>query len=122
VGFSLLEFRGKTRSTGFLRVGLSSLAIHSALIAGVVLRDAARRSERLACQNGHDSSAADTRDAAEAGDPTPVQLVERAQRVPDRYRTGADPHRHSTGGSAAALRSKDYSGSGIEGGRANESL
>ncbi|HYR97444.1 MAG TPA: hypothetical protein VEO58_00410 [Gemmatimonadales bacterium] len=34
--FSLLDFSRKTRSQGLLRVGLTSLAIHTAMIGGVV--------------------------------------------------------------------------------------
>ena len=34
--FSLLEFRRKTHSQGWLRVGLTSLLIHTAMIGGVV--------------------------------------------------------------------------------------
>src|SRR3989449_9764003 len=36
VVFSLLEFRRKTRSQGWLRVGLTSLVIHTTMIGGVV--------------------------------------------------------------------------------------
>src|SRR5207245_10599200 len=76
VGFSLLEFQGKTRSTGFLRVGLSSLAIHSALIAGVVYATlhAASSDSRVRMDTTVVLLTPETQQKP-AG-PTPVQLVD----------------------------------------------
>jgi len=119
VGFSLLEFRGKTRSTGFLRVGISSLAIHSAMIAGVVYvtLHAAPSDSRVRMDTTVVLLTPETQQ--KSADPTPVQLVDALRG----FQTVIVPAQIPTNIPPVDLQQrfdpKDYSGSGIEGGRAN---
>ncbi len=119
MGFSLLAFRGKTRSTGFLRVGLSSLAIHSALIAGVVYATlhAAPSDSRVRMDTTVVLLTPETQQ--KPPDPTPVQLVDALRG----FQTVTVPAQIATDIPPVDLQQrfdpKDYSGSGIEGGRAN---
>ena len=119
MGFSLLEFRGKTRSTGFLRVGISSLAIHSAMIAGVVYTTlhAAPSDSRVRMDTTVVLLTPETQQ--KSADPTAVQLVDALRG----FQTVTVPAQIPTDIPPIDLQQrfdpKDYSGSGIEGGRAN---
>ena len=119
MGFSLLKFGGKTRSTGFLRVGLGSLAIHSAMIAGVVYATlhAAPSDSRVRMDTTVVLLTPETQQ--KPADPTPVQLVDALRG----FQTVTVPAQIPTDIPAVDLQQrfdpKDYSGSGIEGGRAN---
>ncbi len=116
--FSLLEFRRKTRSQGLLRVGLTSLVVHTAMIGGAVYVTL-------------HAAPSDTRVSM---DTTVVLLAPQQQKTVDRppveltdalkgFRTVDVPAQIPTDIPPVDLQQrfdpKDYSGSGIEGGRAN---
>ena len=114
--FSLLEFRRKTRSQGLLSVGLTSLAIHTAMIGGVVYATlhAAPSNARVSM------------------DTTVVLLAPQQQKPVDRppapladalkgFQTVAVPAQIPTDIPPVDLQQrfdpKDYSGRGVDGGR-----
>src|SRR3989454_9445972 len=117
VVFSLLEFRIKTRSQGWLRVGLTSLVIHTAMIGGVVYATlhAAPSDTRVSM----DTTVVLLAPQQQPLDPPPVQLADALKG----FQTVAVPTQIPTDIPPVDLQQrfdpKDYSGSGIEGGRAN---
>src|SRR2546429_5991568 len=119
VGFSLLEFRRKSRSQGWLRVGLTSLVIHTAMIGAVVYATlhAAPRDTRVSMDTTVVLLA--PQQQQEPLDPQPVQLADALKG----FQTVAVPAQIPTDIPPVDLLQrfdpKDYSGSGIEGGRGN---
>src|SRR6266704_1054098 len=119
VVFSLVEFRRKTRSQGWLRVGLTSLVIHTAMIGAVVYATlhAAPRDTRVSMDTTVVLLAPQQKQRPL--DPPPVQLADALKG----FQTVAVPTQIPTDIPPVDLQQrfdpKDYSGSGIEGGRAN---
>src|SRR5437899_3678880 len=119
VVFSLLEFRRKSRSQGWLRVGLTSLVIHTAMIGGVVYATlhAAPSDTRVSVDTTVVLLA--PQHQQKPLDPPPVQLADALKG----FQTVAVPTQIPTDIPPVDLQQrfdpKDYSGSGIEGGRAN---
>ena len=117
--FTLLESRRKTSSKRLFGVGFASLAIHSATIAGVVYAT-------LHAAPSDDHVRMDTtvvllapQDQQKPVDPPPVQLGDALKG----FQTVAVPAQIPTNIPPVDLQQrfdpKDYSGSGIEGGRAS---
>src|SRR2546425_887886 len=119
VVFSLLEFRRKTRSQGWLRVGLTSLVIHTTMIGGVVYATlhAAPSDTRVSVDTTVVLLA--PQHQQKPLDPPPVQLADALKG----FQTVAVPTQIPTDIPPVDLQQrfdpKDYSGSGIGGGRAN---
>src|SRR5205823_8596847 len=119
VGFSLLEFRRKSRSQGLLRVALTSLVIHTAMIGAVVYATlhAAPRDTRVSMDTTVVLLA--PQQQQKPLDPQPVQLADALKG----FQTVAVPAQIPTDIPPVDLQQrfdpKDYSGSGIEGGRGN---
>src|SRR6267142_2451125 len=119
VVFSVLDFRRKTVSKGLLRVGFTSLVIHTAMIGGVVYAT-------LHAAPGDTRVRMDTtvvlltpQAQQKPADPTPVQLVDALKG----FQTVTVPAQIPTDIPPVDLQQrfdpKDYSGSGIEGGHAS---
>ena len=117
--FSVLDFRRKTVSKGLLRVGFTSLVIHTAMIGGVVYAT-------LHAAPGDTRVRMDTtvvlltpQAQQKPADPTPVQLVDALKG----FQTVTVPAQIPTDIPPVDLQQrfdpKDYSGSGIEGGHAS---
>ena len=117
--FSLLDFRRRTGSKGLLRVGLTSLMIHTAMIGGVVYAT-------LHAAPGDTRVRLDTtvvlmapQDQQKSAEPSPVQLSDALKG----FQTVAVPAQIPTDIPPVDLQQrfdpKDYSGSGIEGGRSS---
>src|SRR5436309_9836092 len=119
VGFSLLEFKRKTRSTRLFRAGFAPLAIHSAIIAGVVYATlhAAPPDTRVSMDTTVVLLA--PQQQQKPLDPQPVQLADALKG----FQTVAVPAQIPTDIPPVDLLQrfdpKDYSRSGIEGGRGN---
>src|SRR5437016_3454981 len=119
VVFSLLEFRRKSRSQGWLRVGLTSLVIHTAMIGGVVYATlhAAPSDTRVSIDTTVLLLA--PQQQQKPLDPPPVQLADALKG----FQTVAVPTQIPTDIPPVDLLQrfdpKDYSRSGIEGGRGN---
>src|SRR5205823_4375738 len=119
VGFSLLEFRRKSRSQGLLRVALTSLVIHTAMIGAVVYATlhAAARDTRVSMDTTVVLLA--PQQQQKPLDPQPVQLADALKG----FQTVAVPAQIPTNIPPIDLQQRfdprDYSGSGVEGGRAN---
>ena len=117
--FSLLEFTRKTRNQGWLRVGLTSLVIHTATIGAVVYATlhAAPSDTRVSIDTTVVLLA--PQQQQKPLDPQPVQLADALKG----FQTVAVPAQIPTDIPPVDLQQrfdpKDYSGSGIEGGRAN---
>jgi len=116
---TLIESRRKTSSRRLFGVGFASLAIHSAIIAGVVYAT-------LHAAPSDDHVRMDTtvvllapQEQQKPAEPPPVQLVDALKG----FQTVAVPAQIPTDITPIDLQQrfdpKDYSGSGIEGGRAN---
>src|SRR5207248_7105758 len=119
VVFTLLESQRKTSSRRWLGVGVASFAIHTAIIAGIVYAT-------LHAQPRDDRVRIDTtvvllapQERQKPAEPAPVQLVDALKGfqtvvVPAQIPTVIPPidlqHRFDP---------RDYSGSGVDGGRAN---
>src|SRR5207237_10749522 len=119
VGFSLLEFRRKSRSQGWLRVGLTSLVIHTAMIGAVVYATlhAAPRDTRVSMDTTVVLLA--PQQQQKPLDPQPVQLADALKG----FQTVAVPAQMPTDIPPVDLLPrfdpKDYSASGMQGGRGN---
>ena len=116
---TLLESKRKTSNTRLFRVGFASLAIHSAIIAGVVYATlhAAPSDTRVSMDTTVVLLA--PQQQQKPLDPQPVQLADalkgfQAVAVPTQIPTEIPPVDLQQ-----RFDPKDYSGSGIEGGRAN---
>jgi len=116
---TLIESRRKTSSRRLFGVGFASLAIHTAIIAGVVYAT-------LHAASSDDRVRMDTtvvllapQEQQKPAEPPPVQLVDALKG----FQTVAVPAQIPTDIPPIDLQQrfdpKDYSGSGIEGGRAN---
>ena len=116
---TLIESRRKTSSRRLFGVGFASLAIHTAIIAGVVYAT-------LHAAPSDDHVRMDTtvvllapQEQQKPAEPPPVQLVDALKG----FQTVAVPAQIPTDITPIDLQQrfdpKDYSGSGIEGGRAN---
>ena len=116
---TLIESRRKTSSRRLFGVGVASLAIHTAIIAGVVYAT-------LHAASSDDHVRMDTtvvllapQEQQKPAEPPPVQLVDALKG----FQTVAVPAQIPTDIPPIDLQQrfdpKDYSGSGIEGGRAN---
>src|SRR5207237_8965434 len=122
VGFSLLEFRRKSRSQGWLRVGLTSLVIHTAMIGHAVYATlhAAPRDTRVSMDTTVVLLA--PQQQQKPLDPQPVHLADALKG----FQTVAVPAQIPTDIPPVDLLQrfdpKDYSGSGIEGGRGNANV
>ena len=116
---TLLESKRKTSNTRLFRVGFASLAIHSAIIAGVVYATlhAAPTNDRVSMDTTVVLLA--PQQQQKPLDPAPVQLADALKG----FQTVAVPAQIPTDIPPVDLQQrfdpKDYSGSGIEGGRAN---
>ncbi len=116
---TLLESKRKTSNTRLFRVGFASLAIHSAIIAGVVYATlhAAPSDTRVSMDTTVVLLA--PQQQQKPLDPQPVQLADALKG----FQTVAVPAQIPTDIPPVDLQQrfdpKDYSGSGIEGGRAN---
>ena len=116
---TLLESKRKTSNTRLFRVGFASLAIHSAIIAGVVYATlhAAPTNDRVSMDTTVVLLA--PQQQQKPLDPPPVQLADALKG----FQTVAVPAQIPTDIPPVDLQQrfdpKDYSGSGIEGGRAN---
>ncbi len=116
---TLLESKRKTSNTRLFRVGFASLAIHSAIIAGVVYATlhAAPSDTRVTMDTTVVLLA--PQQQQKPADPPPVQLADALEG----FQTVAVPAQIPTDIPRVDLQQrfdpKDYSGSGIEGGRAN---
>src|SRR2546429_1411245 len=119
VRFSLLEFRRKTRSQGWLRVGSTSLVIHTAMIGAVVYATlhAAARDTPVSMDTTVVLLA--PQQQQKPLDPQPVQPAERLKGVQPVARPGRIPTDIPPVDLLQRFDPKDYSGSGIEGGRGN---
>jgi len=119
VVLTLLESKRKTSNTRLFRVGFASLAIHSAIIAGVVYATlhAAPSDTRVSMDTTVVLLA--PQQQQKPLDPQPVQLADALKG----FQTVAVPAQIPTDIPPVDLQQrfdpKDYSGSGIEGGRAN---
>jgi periplasmic protein TonB len=119
VVLTLLESKRKTSNTRLFRVGFASLAIHSAIIAGVVYATlhAAPSDTRVTMDTTVVLLA--PQQQQKPADPPPVQLADALKG----FQTVAVPAQIPTDIPPVDLQPrfdpKDYSGSGIEGGRAN---
>ena len=117
--FSLLAFRGKTRSTGLLRVGLTSLAIHAVMIGGVVYATlhAAPSDTRVRM----DTTVVLLTPQAEQKptDPAPAQLADALKGFQTVTVAAQIPTDIPPVDLQQRFDPKDYSGTGVEGGRAN---
>ena len=117
--FTLLKFRRKTRTKGLFGVGVASLAIHSALIAGVVYATlhAAPSDTRVRMDTTVVLLTPQTQQ--KPADPAPAQLVDALEG----FQTVTVPAQIPTDIPPVDLQQrfdpKDFSGSGVEGGRAN---
>ncbi len=116
---TLLESKRNTSNTRLFRVGFASLAIHSAIIAGVVYATlhAAPTNDRVSMDTTVVLLA--PQQQQKPLDPPPVQLADALKG----FQTVAVPAQIPTDIPPVDLQQrfdpKDYSGSGIEGGRAN---
>jgi len=119
VVFSLLDFTRKTRSKGFLSVGLTSLVIHTAMIGGVVYATLRAAPSDIRVRMDTTVVLLTPQDQPKPADPAAVQLVDALKG----FQTVAVPAEIPTDIPAVDLQQrfdpKDYSGSGVEGGRAN---
>ena len=117
--FSLLDFTRKTRSKGFLSVGLTSLVIHTAMIGGVVYATLRAAPSDIRVRMDTTAVLLTPQDQPKPADPAAVQLVDALKG----FQTVAVPAEIPTDIPAVDLQQrfdpKDYSGSGVEGGRAN---
>ena len=113
---TLVESKRKTGKTRLLGVGFASLAIHAAMIAGVVYAtlDAAPRDEQVRMATTVVLLA--PQEQQKSGDPPPVQLADALQG----FQTVALPAQIPTEMPPVDLQQrfdpKEYSGSGVEGG------
>ena len=116
---TLIESARKTGTTRLFRVGFGSLAIHSAIVAGVVYATlhAAPTDDRVRMDTTVVLLA--PQEQQKPAEPPPVQLVDALKG----FQTVAVPAEIPTDIPAVDLQQrfdpKDYSGSGVEGGRAN---
>src|SRR6266581_5724894 len=119
VVFTLLESKRTTSSSRLLGVGLASFAIHTAIIAGIVYATlhAAPRDDRVRVDTTVLLLAPQERQ--KPAEPAPVHLVDALKG----FQTVAVPAQIPTNIPPIDLQQrfdpKDYSGSGVEGGRAN---
>ncbi len=117
--FTLLKFSRKTRSKGLLGVGVASLAFHSAMIAAVVYvtLHAAPSDIRVSMDTTVVLLAAQMQQ--KPADPAPTQLVDALKG----FQTVTVPAQIPTDIPPVELQQrfdpKNFSGSGVEGGRAN---
>jgi len=119
VAFTLLEFRQKTRGKGFLGVGLASFVIHTAIIGGIVYGTlhAAPRDDHVRMDTTVVVLA--PQEQQKPADVPPAQLVDALKgfqivTLPAQIPTDIPPVDLQQ-----RFDPKDYSGSGVEGGRAN---
>jgi len=119
VVFSLLDFTRKTRSKGFLSVGLTSLVIHTAMIGGVVYATLRAAPSDIRVRMDTTVVLLTPQDQPKPADPAAVQLVDALKG----FQTVTLPAQIPTDIPPVDLQQrfdpKDYSGSGVEGGRAN---
>jgi len=119
VVFSLLDFTRKTRSKGFLSVGLTSLVIHTAMIGGVVYATLRAAPSDIRVRMDTTAVLLTPQDQPKPADPAAVQLVDALKG----FQTVTLPAQIPTDIPPVDLQQrfdpKDYSGSGVEGGRAN---
>ena len=117
--FSLLDFTRKTRSKGFLSVGLTSLVIHTAMIGGVVYATLRAAPSDIRVRMDTTVVLLTPQDQPKPADPAAVQLVDALKG----FQTVTLPAQIPTDIPPVDLQQrfdpKDYSGSGVEGGRAN---
>jgi periplasmic protein TonB len=119
VVFTLLKFSRKTRSKGLFGVGVASLAIHSAIIGGVVYATlhAAPRDDHVRMDTTVVLLAPEDQHKP-ADNPPPLQLVDALKG----FQTVTVPAQIPADIPPVDLQQrfdpKDYSGSGVEGGRA----
>jgi TonB family protein len=123
VVLTLLESKWKTGKKRLFGVGFASLAIHSAMIAGVVYAtlDAAPRDDPVRMDTTMDITVVllASQEQQKAAEPPPVQLADALQG----FQTVAVSAQIPTDMPPVDLQQrfdpKDYSGSGVEGDRAN---
>ena len=117
--FSLLDFTRKTRSKGFLSVGLTSLVIHTAMIGGVVYATLRAAPSDIRVRMDTTAVLLTPQDQPKPADPAAVQLVDALKG----FQTVTLPAQIPTDIPPVDLQQrfdpKDFSGSGVEGGRAN---
>jgi len=119
VVLTLLESSRKTRKKRLFGVGVASLAIHSAMIAGVVYATLHAAPSDTHVRMDTTVVLLAPQDQQKPADPLPVQLVD----VLKGFQTVAVPAQIPAAIPPVDLQQrfdpKDYSGSGIEGGRAS---
>ena len=119
MAFSVLDFRRKTASKGLLRVGFTSLAIHTAMIGGVVYATLNAAPSDTHVRMDTTVVLLTPQAQQKPTDPAPVQLVDALKG----FQTVTVPAQIPTDIPPVDLQQrfdpKDYSGSGIEGGRAS---